>query len=186
MGWGGWINWSERICLLSLRGINLLSRLLFLIDCCQSEDWRRSFPSFHHLEAFLSDGRRQRCCCWCCCCCHRIGSAKKYFFCFKIDSIRPSPSSEELVAAWPDWTIFNYFLGDFETLWRVFLGKSSPNLSKILGNFWNGTTFCLFVYCDLTARGIFLLKLSGHTELLTTIRLVSIDTYGLLNFSCTR
>ena len=164
MGWGGWINWSERICLLSLRGINLLSRLLFLIDCCQSEDWRRSFPSFHHLEAFLSGGRRQRCCCWCCCCCHRIGSAKKYFFCFKIDSIRPSPSSEELVAAWPDWTIFNYFLG----------------------NFWNGTTFCLFVYCDLTARGIFLLKLSGHTELLTTIRLVSIDTYGLLNCSCTR
>ena len=52
--------------------------------------------------------------------------------------------------------LFNY-LGNY--FW-----KTSPKWSKILGNFWNGTTFCHFGHFDLNTGDLFPNELHGHTD----------------------
>ena len=60
---------------------------------------------------------------------------------------------------WPDWTIFCY-LGDLVNTLAITFGKSSLKLNKILGIFWNGTTF-LPLWLKL---GRFLPKQPGQTD----------------------
>ena len=51
--------------------------------------------------------------------------------------------------------LFNY-LGNY--FW-----KTSPKWSKILGNFWNGTTFCHLGHFDLITGDLFPNEPHGHT-----------------------
>ena len=58
--------------------------------------------------------------------------------------------------------LFNYIGALFNYLGNYFW-KTSPKWSKILGNFWNGTTFCHLGHFDLNTGDLFPNEPHGHT-----------------------